>query len=413
MPRRYKRCNKGWPCGRTCISTRYSCKTNVDAQGQKITETFSQYAERLIKEILEGRPPVEDIQLNPDVDKLVERSTATNLSQDKVDQDKKVRDKEVQDKEVQNKEARDQAGRDQVDSDKEVRDQVAPDKEDLDQVELTPEDLGVPESMEKFLARRNGADYLRRKAEWEQAKERVRAEALFGGSLYPENYKEALKKSSRYAPIADNKDSITFIDNRGSGAGENLISIKYAKKRTNSLMKEYILGQTAADLGIGYRPVEPIFSPPDSDTMMGMVMESPVNGKTLAETFEQGLYPQDLIGNVFQARLKAHYAMLASGGLSSDDIFVETDGTIKFMDWSKGSNNPVDVFSEMAGDKIFEEDILPRMDQNIQEKYLSNKDRFQTAYLDFFGILNPLDITPDSMEQFIKKNIGKLYGGLV
>lgn len=49
-----KQCKKGYGCGRTCISRTRNCHSNLDADGIKISENYTQFALRIAGESLQG-----------------------------------------------------------------------------------------------------------------------------------------------------------------------------------------------------------------------------------------------------------------------------------------------------------------------------------------------------------------------
>ncbi len=42
-----RKCNRGFNCGRSCISRTFNCYSNVDANGKELVENFTQYILRL------------------------------------------------------------------------------------------------------------------------------------------------------------------------------------------------------------------------------------------------------------------------------------------------------------------------------------------------------------------------------
>lgn len=48
MIRNKSKCNRGFPCGRTCISRKRQCWANLSSSDEKMAETFSQFVNRLV-----------------------------------------------------------------------------------------------------------------------------------------------------------------------------------------------------------------------------------------------------------------------------------------------------------------------------------------------------------------------------
>jgi len=48
MSIRTPKCNKGFPCGKTCISRKRLCWANLSSNNSRLAETFSQFVNRLV-----------------------------------------------------------------------------------------------------------------------------------------------------------------------------------------------------------------------------------------------------------------------------------------------------------------------------------------------------------------------------
>lgn len=57
-----KKCKKGFPCGKSCISKQKTCRRNLGLDGSKVVENYTQFIDRITAET-ETKPPGEPVKL--------------------------------------------------------------------------------------------------------------------------------------------------------------------------------------------------------------------------------------------------------------------------------------------------------------------------------------------------------------
>ena len=96
-----RKCVRGWPCGNTCITRKKKCRSNLNEEGKKLIETYTEYINRLqeFKKITELPKPQDINRLDSqDVLKSLNLKEGQRVGIDEIRNRLPINEKEDQDK---------------------------------------------------------------------------------------------------------------------------------------------------------------------------------------------------------------------------------------------------------------------------------------------------------------------------